>query len=237
MTEAIVVFEQVVKKFTGKVALKGASFSLPRGKVIGVIGTNGSGKSTLLKLMAGLQYPNKGQVLINGREAERLSSRHIAFLPEQDVFYPTYSIEQTIRFYNEIYSDFDRNKALEIVRFLNLVLEHKVSDLSKGNRARLKIVLALSRQVPLLVMDEPLSGLDPIVRETIIRSLISYIDMDEQTVVMTTHEVDEIEPLLDIAMMIHDGALLGFEEVEQIRGKYGINLVDWMKKLIEEKGI
>ncbi|MBP1994943.1 ABC transporter ATP-binding protein [Paenibacillus eucommiae] len=232
--EPIVVFNRVEKSFSGKIALKEISFTIPKGIIVGIVGTNGSGKSTILKLMAGLQRPGKGKVLLNGRQAERLSSRQVAFLPEQDMFYSSFTVEKTLNFYNEMFTDFDRKKAMEMIQSFELQMGQKVAHLSKGNRARLKIVLALARQVPLIIMDEPLSGLDPLVRESIIRSLIATVDMGEQTLVITTHEVEEVEPLLDRAMLIKDGELCGYEEVERIHSEQGIGLVGWMKKNIEK---
>ncbi|MDD4335235.1 MAG: ABC transporter ATP-binding protein, partial [Desulfotomaculaceae bacterium] len=102
----------------------------------------------------------------------------------------------------------------------------------KGNLGRLKIVLALSRRAPLLLMDEPLAGLDPLAREAIIKSLISYLDLQEQTVLLSTHEVSEVEPVLDMVMSLHNGSIKGFEEVENIREKHGLSLLDWMKECL-----
>ncbi|MGX4587816.1 ABC transporter ATP-binding protein [Paenibacillus chitinolyticus] len=229
-TEPIVAFDGVSKSFIGKRVLKDVSFRIPRGQIIGIIGTNGSGKSTVLKLMAGLLQPSKGRVELEGQRVSRISSRRVAFLPEQDVFYPTHTVERTLRFYTAMYQDFDIAKALELTESFGLDLKEKVARLSKGNRARLKIVLVLARQVPLIVMDEPLSGLDPLVRESIIRTVISFVDMEEQTLVLSTHEVDEIEPLLDRVILIRDGEVVRDEAVEQIQSEYGIGLVNWMKQ-------
>ncbi|MBP1936793.1 ABC-2 type transport system ATP-binding protein [Paenibacillus sediminis] len=230
--DSMVTFENVGKKFQRKSAVKDVSFTIPKGEIIGIIGTNGSGKSTILKLMAGLLKPTQGRIFVDGKAAQRLTTQYVAFLPEQDVYYSEHTIGQTLRFYSQMYSDFDLGKALELIEEFKLQLEQKVSVLSKGNRARLKIVLALSRDVPLIIMDEPLSGLDPLVRESIIRSLISSVDMEKQTVVLTTHEVNEVEPLLDRAMLIRNGEVLGYESIEQIQSERGIGLVDWMRTLL-----
>ncbi|MCR8629876.1 ABC transporter ATP-binding protein [Paenibacillus radicis (ex Xue et al. 2023)] len=231
-SEPIIIFDQVEKRFFDKLAIDKVSFTIPRGEIIGIIGRNGSGKSTVLKLMAGLQRPSAGRVLLNGRAPERLSSREVAFLPEADVYYPFHTVKKALQFYDEIFEDFDRAKALEVIQAFRLDVEQKASQLSKGQRARLKLALVLARQVPLIVMDEPLSGLDPLVREDIIRSVIALIDPQKQTLVMTTHEVDEIESLLDRVMLINDGKLIGYEEVSRIHGEYNFGLVEWMKKKI-----
>ncbi|WP_079909695.1 ATP-binding cassette domain-containing protein [Paenibacillus sp. 32352] len=227
--DPIVVFEQVRKHFYGSPAIQDISFTIPRGQIVGIMGTNGSGKSTILRLMTGLQRPSSGRVLLNGSEAKRLSARQVAFLPDRDVFYPMHTVEKSLRFYNELFPDFRLARAFSMIETFELELGKKLVHLSKGSLARLKMVLALSRQVPLVVMDEPLSGLDPLIRESIIRSVIASIDMGEQTIVMTTHEVEEVEPLLDKAMLIKEGRLLGYEDVEHIRQNYGVGLVEWMR--------
>jgi ABC-2 type transport system ATP-binding protein len=113
--------------------------------------------------------------------------------------------------------------------FMKLESDRAVRSLSKGNRGRLKIVLAVSRRAPLILMDEPLSGLDPMAREMIIKGLISFVELEEQTVILTTHEVSEVEPLLDLVVAIQEGQVLKMDKVDQIRDVYGQSLVDWMK--------
>ncbi|MGD8189915.1 ABC transporter ATP-binding protein [Brevibacillus ginsengisoli] len=233
MSDVLVKFQHVSKKYRRQVALRDISFELPRGKIIGLIGTNGSGKSTTLKLMAGLIRPNSGTVMINGEVIKRRIPEQVSFLPDSDHLYPFYTVNQTIEFFSSIYRDFDKKKAVEMLAFMELPGDQLVKGLSKGNKGRLKIILALSRQVPLIVMDEPLSGLDPIVRSSIIKSLISFIDIESQTVIMSTHEVAEIEPLLDMVVLIQNGELQMVQEVEQIRLTSNMSLVEWMKKSAE----
>lgn len=227
----IVQFENVSKKYYGEAALDDVSYELPSGKVIGLIGPNGSGKSTSLKLMAGLIRANKGKVTVCGKPANRRISEEVAFLSELDAFYTFFTVQETINFYHEQYKDFDLKKAEAMLKFMQLKPDARVKDLSKGNRGRLKIVLCLSRQAKLILMDEPLAGLDPIVRDSIIQGLISFIDLEKQTVIMTTHEVAEIEPLLDMVVAIRDGHILKVEEIDNIREEYNISLVEWMKKI------
>jgi len=227
---SIVKFENVYKKYHGKFALQGASFELPRGKVIGLIGPNGSGKSTSLKLMAGLVRPTGGNITVFGKKVNRTICSEVAYLSELDVFYPFFTVGESIGFYDEQFDDFDSNRAGEMLKFMQLNPETRIKDLSRGNRGRLKIVLALARNAGLILMDEPLSGLDPMVRESIIKGLISYIDLERQTVIMTTHEVAEIEPLLDLVVAIREGQVLKIEEVDRIRQEYNLSLVEWMKQ-------
>lgn len=232
MSNEIIQFENVVKKYPGQEALRGATFKLPRGKVIGIVGPNGSGKSTTLKLIAGLIRPDGGEVRVNGNKTGRLSgAKDIVLMHETEPLYGFYTVTGMIHFFAKMYTDFDKEKALDMMRFMELEPNKRISSLSKGNKGRLKLALAVARRAPLILLDEPLSGLDPMVRESIIKGLISYLDMEKQTVVLTTHEVDEIEPLLDLVVAIKDGQIFKIEEVDTIREEYGLGLTDWMKKV------
>lgn len=230
MTVHIVRFENVTKKYLSQVALNNVSFDLPRGKIAALVGPNGSGKSTILKLAAGLAQPSQGSVTVQGKTVNRRAAEEVAYLSESDNLYPFFTVRETIKFNAGLFADFDMEKAREILSFMQLEPNKKVRHLSKGNRGRLKILLALSRRAPLILMDEPLSGLDPLVRDSIIRSMISYLDLQEQTIFMSTHEVSEVEPVLDLVISLNEGRIMGMEEVENIREKHSLSLVDWMKK-------
>ncbi|ABO50044.1 ABC transporter related protein [Desulforamulus reducens MI-1] len=232
MSEQIVEFKNVTKKYPRQVALDNVSFALPKGKIIGLVGPNGSGKSTILKLTAGLVHPNGGCITVNGQEAHRMIASQVAYLSELDTLYPFYTVAETIKFNAGLFADFDQKKAGEMLAYMQLDPDKKVKSLSKGNRGRLKIILALARRVPLILMDEPLSGLDPMVRDSIIRSLISYIDLSEQTLIMTTHEVAEVEPILDTVVAIQNGQVRGMVQVDDIRSNEGKGLVEWMKEIL-----
>lgn len=232
MSENIVEFKNVTKKYLGQVALKDVSFVLPRGKMVALVGPNGSGKSTMLKLMAGLVHPSQGAVIVNGKPAQRRIAGEVAYLSELDVLYPFYTVEETIQFNAGLFEDFDLQRAREISSFMELEKDKKVKNLSKGNRGRLKILLALSRRAPIILMDEPLSGLDPLVRDSIIKSMISYLNLEEQTLIMSTHEVSEVEPLMDMVVAVWDGQIRGIDNVDNIREQHGLNLVEWMKQKV-----
>lgn len=222
--------ENVSKRYLTAKALTDANLTIEPGQIVGLIGSNGSGKSTTLKLIAGLIRPTKGTVLVDGVIADRKICTKLSYLSELDAYYSFFTVKQTVDFYNDTFKDFNREKAEEILDFMKLDRNKKVKHLSKGNRGRLKIVLTLSRDVPYILMDEPLSGLDPIVRQSIVKGLISFIDLEKQTVVITTHELQEIEPLLDTVVLIKDGTILDKQNVDDIRDKEHLSLVEWMVK-------
>lgn len=235
--DSIVSFRDVSKQYQKKEAIYNLTFDVPTGKVIGLIGPNGSGKTTTLKLMSGLLHPSRGTVLLHGHPLTRvMAAKEISYLPDSSAVYPFYSVGQMVAYYQGVYQDFDAAKAAEMLKFMNLDAEQNVRTLSKGNLGRLKIVLAVSREVPLIVMDEPLSGLDPLVRQSIMKGLISFVDLDKQTVVLSTHEVDEIEPLLDIAMLLSEGQIRAIASTDEIREESGQSMVEWMKSMLDSVG-
>lgn len=222
--------ENVSKRYLTTKALTNVNLTIEPGQIVGLIGSNGSGKSTTLKLIAGLIRPTKGTVLVDGVIADRKICTKLSYLSELDAYYSFFTVKQTVDFYNDTFKDFNRERAEEILDFMKLDRKKKVKHLSKGNRGRLKIVLTLARDVPYILMDEPLSGLDPMVRQSIIKGLISFIDLEKQTVVITTHELQEIEPLLDTVVLIKEGKILDKQSVDDIRDNDHLSLVEWMAK-------
>ncbi len=232
MEHTIVSFQDVSKRYQLKEAVQHLSFDLPAGKVIGLIGPNGSGKTTTLKLMTGLLRPNSGRVLFQNQRVKRSMAEYVAYLSDTEAVYGFYTVRQMVNYYAGLYQDFDAVKASAMLEFMQLDGHQQVRTLSKGNNGRLKIVLAVSRKVPLIVMDEPLSGLDPLVRQSILTGLISFIDLESQTVVLSTHEVGEVEPFLDMAVLLDHGAVKAMDETDHIRETIGGSLLDWMKQAL-----
>ncbi|WP_090232596.1 ABC transporter ATP-binding protein [Fictibacillus solisalsi] len=230
-------FNHVTKKYRSQAALNDFSLSLPAGKIIGLVGENGSGKSTALKLISGIISPTKGSVTVDGEVATRRISSKVSYLSELDAYYTFYTVGETVSYYASLYSDFNQRKAEEILDYMKLDRRKKVKDLSKGNRGRLKIAVTLAREVPVILMDEPLSGLDPIVRDAIVKGLLSFIDFEKQTLIITTHEIKEIEPILDTVVLIKDGVLLKMEDVEELRMEQNVSIVEWMKQVYQDGGI
>ncbi|WP_138420309.1 ABC transporter ATP-binding protein [Aquibacillus sediminis] len=221
--------QQVTKKFGRFSALKDCNVSIESGKVIGVVGENGSGKSTMLRLLAGSLRPTHGKVMIDGAVVTRKISEKLAYLTDNNYFYPYFTIQQLIDFYHSQFNDFDRNKAQQLLHFMELDSSTKIKHLSKGNVGRIKIVITLSRNAPYLVLDEPFSGLDPMVRKSIITSMIRFVDLSQQTLILTTHEINEIEPILDEVILLGSGEVVAQRSVEAIRDKYQMSVVDWME--------
>lgn len=224
--------QHVSKSYGKDFALKDVTLTMETGKIYGLVGPNGSGKSTTLKMIAGLVYPNNGEIRIDGIEVTRQSSEKVAYLTELDMFYQTFTVQRMVVFYASQFQDFDIEKANQLLKDMKIDPTKKIKQLSKGNRGRLKLVLTLARKAPVLLLDEPFSGLDPMVRESIVKSLISYINFDKQTVIIATHEIDVIEPLLDEIVVILQGNIIKQKNVEDLREKEGLSVLQWFKSMM-----
>lgn len=225
--------DQVTKKYFARKAVHRCTLTIGPGRIIGLIGENGSGKTTILKLLAGLLRPTKGTVLIDSKQVNRSVSEKLAYLTDMDYFYPYFTIEELIDFYHSQFKDFDKNRALDIVAFMKLNIKQKTKHLSKGNLSRVKIAVTLSRKASYVVLDEPFSGLDPMVRKSIINSIINFIDLQQQTLIVTTHEVSEVEPILDEVVLLKEGMIIAHKSIDQVREEYGMDIVDWMERVHE----
>ena len=215
--------------------LKDITLAIPRGQMIGIIGENGSGKSTLLKLMAGLLVPTAGLITLDGNQVTRRLTDKIAYQPDIDLFYENYTGEQVFQFYKEQFDDFSSDKAHIIASYLQVSTTEKLKKLSKGNRGRLKMAATLGRETPFYILDEPFAGLDPLAREVLIKGLVRFVDLENQTIILSTHEVNEVEPVLDQVILLRNGQVRAMEELELIRDERGEDAVQWMKSLYEKQ--
>lgn len=227
---ATVVFDRVTKSFGRLRAIDELSFTIREGAILGLLGPNGSGKSTMLKLIAGLYRPDSGLVTIDGEAPSPKTKAKIAYLPEIDYLYGWMSVQQTLEYVSAFYLDWDKARSEELVKFMGLELTARVSRLSKGMRARLKIVLAMSRSAPVVLLDEPLSGIDPTSRSRVLRAIVSEFRAESQTIVMSTHDVVESEALFDDVLFLKDGRVALTGEAESLREHRGKSI----QELFEE---
>lgn len=232
----MITFDGVTKKFLSHTALENVTIEIPTKGVTGVVGENGSGKSTLLKLAGGLLRPDKGTVAYHGQKVSRKDSSRIAYLSENDHMYAFFRIDELIDYQASQFPDFNKQRAYDMLSFMNLDPAQKIKTLSKGNRGRVKIVITLAREAELLLLDEPLSGLDPIVRRSIIQSLVSFVDVETQGVLISTHEVSEMDPLLDRVLVLRQQHVLDLEDSEAIREHFGVDTAGWMEHIYARKG-
>ncbi|MEK4229479.1 ABC transporter ATP-binding protein [Solibacillus sp. FSL H8-0538] len=222
-------------KYVGKDVLSKIDLTIPSGQIIGLVGENGSGKSTLLKIITGLLTPTTGTVTLYGVPVTRKSAKSIAFMPDTDLFYEYYTGEELFQFYASQFSDFNYDKACMIAVDLQVEMRTKLKNLSKGNRGKMKMAATLGRNVPYYILDEPFGGLDPMAREALIKALIRFSDAESQTIFLSTHEVQEVEPILDKILLLANGEIAAQEEIEDIRNFTQQDAVQWMKSLYKNE--
>ncbi len=224
----------IVKKYGSNYALNMINLTFEKGKIYGLVGPNGSGKSTLLKLITGLVFPTSGIVTVNDETVTRKTSQSVAYLTELDMFYETFTVQETIDFVSSQFADFNLERAQRLLKEMKLNCHKKVKSLSKGNRGRLKLVTTLARDTDVILLDEPFSGLDPMVRDAIVKSLLQYVDFDKQIILIATHEINEIESLLDEVIAIYYGSVIGQKNVEQLREEQGLSVLNWFKSAVNK---
>ncbi|MBO0440179.1 ABC transporter ATP-binding protein [Candidatus Enterococcus ikei] len=208
------------------------SFSVSSGKIIALIGENGSGKTTIMRLLSGLALNWKGQILIDGSVVGTKTKSFVAYLEDQNNFQPNQQLEEVISFYARFYSDFDKRRAYELLRFMNLSESEKLGNLSKGNAEKFALSMTLARRAKLYLLDEPLSGVDLLSREKIIQSLLQWFD-EESTIIITTHQLREIETIIDEVLFLRDGQIILHESLETIKEVKHKDLEDLYREVYE----
>lgn len=212
---AILECRQLVKKYGSVQALNGIDLELPEGKIIGLLGPNGSGKTTLIKLASGLLQPTSGEILINGMKPGVETKRIVAYLPERNYLEDRMTVEQMLKFMQDFYTDFNMDKAREMLTHLDIDPKTKFKALSKGNREKVQLILVMSRDAKLYLLDEPIGGVDPASRDYILDTIIKNYNKDA-TVILSTHLIADIEPVLDEFVFIRKGDMIRHSTVASV---------------------
>jgi len=210
----LVEMNEVTRRFGKTTAVDGLSLSLPSGEVVGLLGTNGAGKSTTLKLMAGLLYPDAGEVRLSGRPP-RVARGQIAFLPERGQMYDWLDPKGAAGLFSTLYPDFRPRRFFELLQQLE-VPHRALNQMSKGQRARFLLAATLARKARLYLLDEPLGGVDLITRDRILAALVSEW-REDATYLLSTHEVAEAEGIFDRAVFMKEGRVVLNASAEELR--------------------
>lgn len=231
--EWLVEATDLVKRYGRVEALRGVTLKLPAGQIVGLVGPNGSGKSTFLKLVAGLLHCDGGQVLVRGRKPGVETKQWVAFQPEIDHLYRWMTVRQALELSASVVPDWDAERAETLLEFLNLADERRtqIRNLSRGMRARLKLVLTMARNAPVVLLDEPLSGIDPPSRGRIIKALIGQWRSDQQVLVLATHEVAETEGIFDRVVFLERGRVRIDDDAQALRERFGKSIQGIMEEV------
>ena len=210
--------KNIYKDYDKKQVLKDINLKIPRGKIIGLLGKNGMGKTTLIKLINDLLTPTSGEILVNGKNIGIESKRIISYLPERTYLDKSMTIKQTLKYFTDFYDNFDIEKAKRLIKDLDLEIDTKISKMSKGMQEKLQLILVMSRNAELYILDEPLGGVDPATRDYILDTILNNFNEDA-SVIISTHLISDIERILDEVIFIDKGKIILSSNADKLREK------------------
>lgn len=216
--EELLICKGVNKNYGDKKVLKDVNFSIPRGKIIGLLGKNGTGKTTLIKLINDLLTLDSGEILIDGKKIGVESKKIISYLPERTYLDKSMTVNEVIDMFSEFYDNFDAKKARKLLKDLKLDVNSKLSKMSKGMQEKVQLVLVMSRKALLYILDEPLGGVDPATRDYILDTILTNFN-EGASIIISTHLIADIERILDEVIFIDNGKIDLIEEADKLREK------------------
>lgn len=204
----------------GNVAVNNISLTLPKGRIIGLLGPNGSGKTTLIKMLNGLLTPTQGSIRINGQSVGVGTKAQVSYLPDRTYLSGNQRICDILEYFCDFYGDFSLAKAQEMLKVLGIDPSARMRTLSKGTREKVQLILVMSRNARLYILDEPIAGVDPAARDYILRTIINNYN-PEASVLISTHLIGDIEQVLDEVIFMRYGFLVLYTSVNNIREEHG----------------
>lgn len=219
----------LTKRYGTVNALNAVTFSVPRGRVVGLLGPNGSGKTTLIKLIAGLLQPTSGGAFILGEEPGASTKARVSYLPERPYFSPAMKVSDTLSFFSDFYDDFDRRLAEDMLMRLSVPTTNTMGSLSKGTKEKVQLVLVMARRAALYLLDEPIGGVDPAARDFILGTIIANYHRDS-TILVSTHLVADVERVLDDFILLQYGTMSMYSSPHLVREQTGRSLDQYFRE-------
>lgn len=225
-------FKHVYKSFDNRNILTDINLTIPKGKIIGLLGKNGQGKTTLIKLINDLLTITSGEILVNGNKIGIESKKIISYLPERTYLDKTMTVKQVVKLFKEFYDNFNEKKAYKLLKDLDLDISLKLNKMSKGMQEKVQLVLVMSRDADLYILDEPLGGVDPATRDYILDTILSNFK-DGASVIISTHLIADIERILDEVIFIEKGKIVLFEDADNLRNKEKASLDEVFRRMFK----
>ena len=222
----------LTKYYGNLAALNHINFTLESGKIVGILGPNGSGKTTLIKLLNGLLTPSEGEIRITDLPVGVESKKRVAYLPDNSYLNSWMTVKQIVAYFADFYEDFRPEVAYEMLSRLGIAPERKLKTLSKGNKEKVCLILVMSRNAKLYVLDEPIAGVDPAARDYVISTIINNYN-PEATVIITTHLIADIEQILDEVIFLKEGNLVLQKTVDEIRTEHGKSVDELFREVFK----
>ena len=224
--------KKIYKSYGEKQVLKNINLKIPRGKIIGLLGKNGTGKSTLIKLINDLLTLTSGEILINGEKVGIESKKIISYLPERTYLDKSMRVIEVIEYFCDFYDNFDKEKALKLLKDLDLDIEQKLSKMSKGMQEKVQLVLVMSRKADLYILDEPLGGVDPATRDYILDTILTNFN-EGASVLISTHLITDIERILDEVIFIDKGKIILHSNSDELREKENASIDEIFRRMFK----
>ncbi|MBQ7895654.1 MAG: ABC transporter ATP-binding protein [Oscillospiraceae bacterium] len=227
---AILKCEALCKRYGSKTALENVNITVEPGRVIGLLGPNGSGKTTLIKLVNGLLQPTSGAVLINGNAPGVESKAEVSYLSDKPALAPWMNVQQLMDFFSDFYADFRHDKAEEMLQRLGIDEKLRIKQMSKGTIEKVQLIMVMSRQAKLYLLDEPIGGVDPATRDYILDTIIRNYNPDA-SVIISTHLIADVEQVLDDVIFIQDGRIVLQSSVDEIRENHNMSVDAYFREV------
>ena len=211
---------RLTKKYGSFFALSDLTFSLERGQIVGLLGPNGSGKTTLIKLANGLLVPSDGHIMISGLAPGTDTKKIVSYLPDRSFFNGHMRVKDMLSYYSDFYSNFSMERAVRMLSALEIDRNARLDALSKGMKEKVQLVLVMSRDADLYILDEPIGGVDPAARDYILHTILTNYN-ENATVLISTHLISDIENVLDRVLFLQNGQLTLNATADEVRTEYG----------------
>jgi len=206
----------LVKKYGNTVALRGVNLNLPEGRIVGLLGPNGSGKTTLIKILAGILTIDGGMATICDNEIGVKTKALVSYLPDKSFLCEWMSVEKMLNYTKDFFPDFRLERAMEMVKMLGINPKSRIKTLSKETKEKVSLIIAMSRDAKLYLLDEPIAGVDPAARDYVIRTIINNYSPNS-TVIISTHLISDVEPILSDFVFINNGQIVLAGNVDDTR--------------------
>ena len=220
------------KSFDNKEILKNINLKIKHGRIIGLLGKNGAGKTTIIKLINDLLTPTSGEILVNGKKIGVETKKIISYLPERTYLNKQMKVSEVLSFFNDFYDNFDIEKAKKLLIDLDLDINQNLSKMSKGMQEKVQLVLVMSRNADLYILDEPLGGVDPATREYILDTILSNFN-ENASVIISTHLISDIERILDDVIFIDKGKIILQEDADKLRNKEKASIDEIFRRMFK----
>lgn len=224
--------KDLYKNYGEKQVLNNITLTVPRGKIIGLLGKNGTGKTTLIKLINGLLTPTEGEIIFEGEKIGPQSKLNIAYLPERTYLDKSMTINETLKFFKEFYSNFDIDKAKDLLKKLDIDENQKIIKMSKGMQEKVQLVLVMSRKADLYILDEPLGGVDPATRDYILDTILTNFN-EGASIIISTHLISDIERILDEVIFIDKGEIKLISDADELRNKENASIDEIFRRMFK----